>query len=99
MLYAPENLLSKRLYEWLEKASVVSPAMEFPREKLLELVIASGHSREAGFAALKHLEVVVNIASFWDSEKRTVMFSFIPMTPTEKLKHIEDDLWFESLPG
>lgn len=86
------------MYEYLEKVAIAKPATVLPREKLIELSKAVGSSKDAAFNALKNLEQVVNIASYWDSGERTVFFAFIPMTSEEKLKHIEDELWFEALP-
>lgn len=98
MLFMPETELAKRFYSYLEKVWEAKPATVIPREKLIELAKAAGYSREAAFAALKNLEQVTNVASYWDSGERTVFWAVIPMTPEEKLKRIEDDLWFESLP-
>lgn len=98
MLFTPDNPLAKRMYDYLEKVWEQKPATVLPREKLIELAKAAGYSRDAAFNALKNLEQVTNVANYWDSTERTVFFAVIPMTAEEKLKRIEDDLWFESLP-
>ena len=99
MLYLPENPLAQRMYDWLLACDRKEQFVVYPREKLLELAIATGHSKEAGWAALKNLESVCNVCSYWASDERTVFFSVADLSPKEKLKQIEDDLWFESLPG
>lgn len=95
----PESELAKRMYEYLEKVWETKPGTVLPREKLIELAKAAGFSREAAFAAMKNLEQVTNVASYWDSAERTVFWAVIPMSAEEKLKRIEDELWFESMPG
>lgn len=98
ILFFPDNPLAMRMYQWLEKQAEARPAVTFPREMLVDLAIKSGSSKEAAWSALKNLEEVTNVAFFWDSADRTVYYAFIPMTPEDKLKRIEDELWFDSLP-
>jgi len=98
MLYLPDNAVATRIYNYLVKASVAHPAVVFPREKLIELGIAAGYSKDSIYTGLKNLEEVTDVAFYWDSAERTVFYAVIPMTPEEKLKRIQDELWFESLP-
>ena len=65
----------------------------------MELVVAAGISNEAGWTALKNLEQVCNVCSYWDSDKKTVFFAVIDWSSEEKMRSIADQLWFENLPG
>lgn len=96
--YAPVSPLAKRLYAYLEKVWAEHPGQLVTRDQLMNVAAKAGVQRNEVWAALKELESVVDCISFWDSTARTVFFCVAPMTPEEKIKRIEDAVWFESLP-
>jgi len=98
LLFLPDNVIARRIYDWLVKVAEVHPAVVFPREKLIELGVAAGNSRQVVWGALKNLEEVTDVAHYWDSAEKTVFYAVVSMTTEEKLKRIEDELWFEALP-
>ncbi len=98
-LYCPTSPVAKRLYEYLEKVWEAHPHTYVKREQLYLVGAKNGLQRNEIYTALKELERVVNCISYWDSTERTVFYLVAPFTPEEKIKMIDDAVWFEKLPG
>lgn len=96
--YGPELEETKRLYAYLQKVWEKTPCVMVPRDALFEKGILAGLTKNQMWNAVKELERVVDCVSFWDSENKTMVYAVIPLTPEEKIKIIEDAVWFESLP-
>ena len=97
-LYVPVNPVAKRLYEYLEKVSESYPSTYVKREQIYIVAAKYGIKRDEVYNALKELERVVNCIWFWDSKERTVFYQVAPIPPLDKIKMIEDAVWFEKLP-
>lgn len=98
LLYLPENALAIRMYDWLLKAERIKAGIYYPRETLLDLVIKAGYSKDAGFTATKNLEEVANVASYWDTEERTVYYLVEDINSEAKLKRIQVEMEFNMMP-
>lgn len=96
-VFAPQNPNATRIYNFLKAMSEKSPGMFIKRPDLL-VIASKGMTRDEAWAALQHLKRVVDCVFVWDSVDRVELICVAPMTTEEKLKAIEDDIWFESLP-
>jgi hypothetical protein len=96
-LYAPKSVYAIRLYNYLKKIAEAYPSSFLSREQLMTVATTNQISRNDAWLAIKELEQIVDCISFWDSTKRTVFYYVASMTPEEKLKRIDDAIWFESL--
>lgn len=97
-VYAPVGKLTQRLYSYLQKVWEKKPMTLTTRDQLLLVAKSAGFTKDETWNALRELERVVDCISFWDGNLRTVLFAVAPSTVEEKLKRIDDSIWFEKLP-
>lgn len=98
-LYCPSGVVAKRLYDYLEKVYELHPMTYVKREQLYLIGAKYGLKQNEVYNALKELERVVNCVFYWDSKDRTVYYMVASFSAEEKIKMIEDAVWFERLPG
>lgn len=98
-LYNPSGAVAKRLYDYLEKVYELHPNTYVKREQLYLVGAKYGLKQNEVYNALKELERVVNCISFWDSNERTVFYMVANFSAEDKMRMIDDALWFERLPG
>ena len=96
---APESVLAVRLYTFLQKWWEAQPGVFLTKEKIIAISSAKGEDPLRVGYALRELENVNDVCSFWDRDLRTTVYALPPMTDEEKIKRQEDFDWFESLPG
>ena len=96
-LYGPTGAVAKRLYNFLMKVQETYTDMYVRREQLYAIAAKNNIQRNEVYGALKELERVVNCIFFWDSKEQTVFYLVADWSPEEKIKRIEDAVWFEQL--
>lgn len=95
--YGPELVVTKRLFAYLENIEAKTPGVYIPKDLLFEKGILAGFSKPDLKAGINELERITNCTAFWDGENKTMVYRVFPMTPEQKIKVIDDAVWFESL--
>lgn len=99
--YEPYSQNGKRLYNWMleyhRKNYETLGIVFFPREQLINLFEKVGITKTSAIAALREIEMVCGCSAFWDSSEKTMKYCVFEMSPEEKIKMIEDEVWFERL--
>ena len=93
--------LKDNLIKYLEKNTHVSDkwgqSTTITKQQLKNAAFSRGYDNDAIEAALREIDKVVYIGSWWNSERRVVEYIFYPMTEEEIKKREEDNEWFDNL--
>jgi len=93
--------LVDRFVKYLKKNTHISEewgkSVTVTKQKLWSLAIEHGYRSDTIKKALKDLEEVPYIGSWWDGKKRQVEFMYYEMTDEEIRQKEESDAWFNEL--